>query len=82
MSARLALDSSLHGQTLGGALLADALERIVEATATIAARFMVVDAIDANAAGFYEHPGFRAIPDTQRLVQKVSDIAAALQHGR
>ena len=77
--ARLALDESVPGQKLGGVLLADALDRIVEATATIAARFVVVDAINANAFAFYEHYGFRAIPGTQRLVQKVSDIAAALQ---
>ena len=79
--ARLALDESVPGQKLGGVLLADALDRIVEATATIAARFVVVDAINANAFAF-EHYGFRAIPGTQRLVQKVSDIAAALQERR
>ena len=80
--ARLALDQSVQGHKLGGALLADALGRIVEATATIAARFVVVDAIDANAVRFYEHHGFRTIPGTQRLVQKVSDIVAALQERR
>jgi hypothetical protein len=36
--ARLALDKSLHGQGSGGVLLADALERIVVATQTVAAR--------------------------------------------
>lgn len=77
-TARLALDQSVQGQKLGGVLLADALGRIVAATATIAARLVVVDAIDANAVRFYEHHGFRAIPGTQRLIQKVSDIAAAL----
>lgn len=76
--ARLALDRSLHGQGLGGALLADALGRVVAATETVAARFVVVDAIDEPAASFYEYHGFRRIPDTRRLVQKISDIAAAL----
>lgn len=76
--ARLALDRSLHGQGLGGALLADALGRVVAATETVAARFVVVDAIDEPAAIFYEYHGFRRIPDTRRLVQKISDIAAAL----
>ncbi len=80
--ARLALDARLHRQKLGGALLSEALGRIVEATEIIGARFVVVDAIDENAVEFYEHYGFRAIPDTQRLVQKVSDIAAALQDVR
>lgn len=77
--ARLALDRSLHGQGWGGVLLSDALERIVAATALVAARFVVVDALHEQAAAFYEHYGFQRIPDTLRLVQKVSDIAAALQ---
>jgi len=77
--ARLALDKTLHGQGLGGVLLADALRRIVVATQTVAARFVVVDAIDEAAHRFYGHHGFRAIPDTMRLVQKISDVAAALE---
>jgi len=77
--ARLALDKTLHGQDLGGALLADGLTRVVVATQTAAARFVVVDAIDESAAAFYEHHGFRRIPETGRLVQKISDVAAALE---
>lgn len=50
----------------------------MEATKVVAARFVVVDAIDDEAARFYEHYGFRAIPGTMRLVQKLSDVAAAL----
>jgi GNAT superfamily N-acetyltransferase len=80
--ARLALDTSLQSRKLGGALLAEALGRIVAATETVAARFVVVDAIDENAVRFYEHHGFRVIPGSQRLVQKVSDIAAALAVAR
>jgi GNAT superfamily N-acetyltransferase len=76
--ARLALDRSLQGQGLGGVLLSEALGRIVAATEVIAARFVVVDAIDETAAGFYQHHGFRPIPGSLRLIQKVSDIAAAL----
>ena len=79
--ARLALDKTLQGQGLGGVLLADALARIVEATQTVAARFVVVDAIDEPAVAFYEHHGFRRIPGAGRLVQKTSDIAAAVQAG-
>ncbi|GAA0730064.1 hypothetical protein Drose_33380 [Dactylosporangium roseum] len=76
--ARLALDKTLHGQGHGGVLLSDALHRIVVATQTVAARFVVIDAIDGAAHGFYQHHGFREIPGSMRLVQKVSDIAAAL----
>jgi hypothetical protein len=50
----------------------------VVATDIVAARFVVVDALHEKAAGFYQHHGFRRIPDTLRLIQKVSDIAAAL----
>jgi len=77
--ARLALDQSLQGQGLGGVLLADALERIVVATQTVAARIVVVDALHERAATFYENFGFTRIPGTLRLVQKVSDVAAALR---
>jgi GNAT superfamily N-acetyltransferase len=77
--ARLALDVTLHGQGHGGTLLAEAMSRAVLAAESAGARFVVVDAIDEDAARFYQHHGFRAIPDTRRLIQKVSDIAAALR---
>ena len=77
--ARLAIDAQLQGQRLGGALLADALKRVVAATDLVAARFVVVDALDENAAKFYEHHGFRPIPGTLRLVQKISSVLAALE---
>lgn len=79
--ARLALDSRLQGEGLGSVVLAEALGRLVEATKAVAARFVVVDAIDAEAARFYEHHGFRPIPGTVRLVQKLSDVAAAVGGG-
>ena len=77
--ARLALDAALHGQGHGGTLLAEAMSRAVLAAESVGARFVVVDAIDEDAVRFYQHHGFRAIPDTRRLLQKVSDIAAALR---
>lgn len=78
--ARLALHRKLQRQKLGGELLWDALARAVIASETAAARLVVVDAIDETAARFYMHHGFMAIPeDHHRLVQKISDIAAALQ---
>ncbi len=73
--ARLALHQSLHGRGLGGTLLADAASRVVAATDIVAARFVVVDAIDERAAAFYSHYGFERIPDTHRLVRKISDLA-------
>jgi GNAT superfamily N-acetyltransferase len=76
---RLALDKRLHGQGLGGALLADALGRVVDATRVVAARFVVVDALDEQAVAFYAHFGFRRVPGALRLVQKLGDVAAALE---
>lgn len=77
--ARLALDRSLHGQGLGGVLLWEALIRVVAATEIVAARLVVVDALHEHAAQFYEHHGFRRIPNTLRHVQKISDIARAIK---
>jgi GNAT superfamily N-acetyltransferase len=74
----LALDKFIHGQGLGGALLADALTRAAIAAENVGARFVVADAIDETAANFYQRHGFRRVPDTLRLVQKMSDIAAVL----
>lgn len=76
--ARLALSESLRGSGLGAVLLADALERIVDATQTVAARLVVVDAIHERVAQFYETLGFRRIPNSLLLVQKITDIEAAL----
>lgn len=79
--ATLALDKSLQGSGNGGILLVDALRRILIATEQVAARFVVVDAIHEEAAAFYAKHGFTRIPDTLRLVQKVSDIATSLALG-
>ncbi len=53
---RLAVDQAFKGQGLGGALLADALTRVVHSD--IAAYALVVDAKDNVAADFYRHHGF------------------------
>jgi ribosomal protein S18 acetylase RimI-like enzyme len=59
---RLAVDHEFKGQGLGGALLADALERA--ARSEIAAFVLVVDAKDEAAADFFKHHGFMALPDS------------------
>ena len=58
---RLAIDHRFKGKGLGGALLADALERAQRAE--IAAFALVVDAKDELAAAFYRHHGFTALPE-------------------
>ena len=72
--ARVAPHHELHGQGLGGTLLADASRRIVDATDIVAARFVVVDAISDEAASFYTHYGYRPLPGTRRLIRKISDL--------
>ena len=57
---RLAVYRAFKGKGQGSALLADALDRAVRAE--IAARALMVDAKD-DAAAFYQHHGFIALPD-------------------
>ena len=76
--ARLALDSSLRGLGYGGLLLAEAMSRAVRAAESAGARYLVVDAVDERAAGFYIHHGFHLIPGSLRLVRRVTDVAAAV----
>lgn len=59
---RLAVDQAFKGQGLGGALLADALDRA--ARSEIAAHALMVEAKDEAAAAFYRHHGFIALPDS------------------
>ncbi|OIQ86024.1 mycothiol acetyltransferase [mine drainage metagenome] len=59
---RLAVDQAFKGQGLGGALVADALDRA--ARSEIAACALMVDAKDDVAAAFYRHHGFITLPDS------------------
>ena len=59
---RLAVDQAYKGQGLGGALLADALDRAVRSE--IAAYALIMDAKDQSIAAFYLHHGFMALPDS------------------
>lgn len=63
---------------MGDVLVADALERIINATQTVAARLVVVDALHERVARFYESLGFRRLPGSLLLVQKITDVEAAL----
>lgn len=57
---RLAVDLSFKRRGLGGALLADALERANRSE--IASYALMADAKDETAAAFYRHHGFIALP--------------------
>ncbi|HZE17673.1 MAG TPA: GNAT family N-acetyltransferase, partial [Mycobacterium sp.] len=63
--ARLAVDRSQQGKGVGAMLLAEALRKAVAAGEVAAARLIVVDAVDEDAAAFYERYGFvriRCVP--------------------
>lgn len=77
---RLAVDTRVRGQGLGRYLLEEALGLTLQLARTgpVAFRLFVTDAIDADAASFYEHFGFsrlsedfpcRMVLDLRPLVQ-------------
>ena len=74
--ARLALDKTLHGRGLGSVLLADCLVRIAATAENVGMRFVVVDAIDDQAAAYYRAHGFSDTPTPHRLVRKMSSVLA------
>ncbi|GAA3657851.1 GNAT family N-acetyltransferase [Lentzea roselyniae] len=77
--AKLALDQDLHGQGHGGELLHDALTKAVEAADIVSGRLIAVDAIDDQAAAFYQHYGFRPVANnSRRLVIKVATVKLEL----
>jgi GNAT superfamily N-acetyltransferase len=56
--ARLAVDQSVQGQGLARALLADAFERVAQASEQIGVRGILVQAASPAATAFYLHMGF------------------------
>jgi len=59
---RLAVDQSWRGMGLGVALLQNAVARIIDASAILGIRGLIVHAISADAKAFYEYHGFIASP--------------------
>ncbi len=73
---RLAIDSSFQGQGLGSGLLVDAATRIMRSD--IGAHFLIVDALDDQAALFYQHHGMRRIPNMEhRLFIPLASLATS-----
>jgi len=62
---RLALDQRYQARKLGGVLLRNALKKSLEIAEEIASCGVVVDAIDDDARGFYEHFGFTRLLDQE-----------------
>lgn len=57
--ARLAVDATAQGFGIGAGLLQDALLRVHNAAQSLGIRGILVDALDEEAAAFYEKFGFR-----------------------
>ncbi len=80
--ARLAVDRASQGRGFGALLLAEALRRAVAAGEAAAARLVVVDAIDQQAAQFYARHGFIAVPEySSRLYRRMKDVRMSLESG-
>ncbi len=81
--ARLAVDRREQGKGIGALLLAEALRKAAAAGEAAAARLVVVDAVDDDAARFYERHGFVPVPGhQQRLYRRMKDIRASLDQAR
>ncbi|SOC88547.1 Predicted acetyltransferase [Curtobacterium sp. 314Chir4.1] len=76
---RLAVDLAFQGLGLGASLLQDALVKSIEASRLVGARAVIVNAIDDEAAAFYERFGFAVIPETSRCMYLlVADAEATI----
>ena len=75
---RLAVTKSYQGQGLGSILLADALQRIVQASQVMAVYAVVVDALNEQAAEFYQQFGFITLPSQPLKLFLPMDTAIAL----
>lgn len=74
---RLAIDARFQRHGLGSALLADAATRILRSD--IGAHFLIVDALDDQAALFYQHHGMRRVPEMEhRLFIPLATLAHSL----
>jgi ribosomal protein S18 acetylase RimI-like enzyme len=77
--ARLAVDQSQQGRGVGAMLLAEALRKAIAAGEVAAARLIVVDAVDEDAAAFYQRYGFVRTPENPlRLYRRMKDVRASL----
>lgn len=79
---QLATDTGWSGQGIGTGLLKHALQRCVQASRLIGGRALMVNAVDEEAARFWERRGFMPSRDDPLvLLRGISDIAATLVSG-
>jgi ribosomal protein S18 acetylase RimI-like enzyme len=66
---RLAVDAKFQGKGLGSILLADACQKVSQASAVLAVAGIIVDAKDDAAIAFYAHFGFTPLEGhTDRMI--------------
>lgn len=70
---RLAVNTHFQGKGLGAILLADACQKIANASATLAVAGVIVDTKDETAVSFYQHYDFIPLPGkANRLLLPIS----------
>jgi len=74
---RLARDERVKGTGLGELLLADAIQRVLAASRSLAVFAIIVDAKDDRVADFYSSFGFRPFPLNARRLFLPTDTAVA-----
>lgn len=78
--ARLAIDLNFKGQSLGKALLKDALLRSLNVANEIGVKAVLVHALDNEAIAFYEKFGFQQMPKQENtLMLSIYNIEKLLQ---
>jgi len=76
---QLATDTGWSGQGIGTGLMKHALQRCVQASRLIGGRALMVNAVDEEAARFWERRGFMPSRDDPLvLLRAIADIAASL----
>lgn len=76
---QLATDTEWAGRGVGTGLLKHALTRCVEASRLIGGRALVVNAVDPDAAVFWQRRGFMPSRDDELvLFRSIADIAASI----
>ncbi|MGD9981129.1 MAG: GNAT family N-acetyltransferase [Hyphomonadaceae bacterium] len=78
--ARLGVDAREQGQGIGRDLLADAMRRALQAARIIGARALLIHALDADAATFYEALGMKRLkaPEEATFFITMKEMRAGL----
>jgi len=77
---RLAVDKEFQGRGLGGDLLIHALKMAVRTAERVASAVVEVDTASDEARSFYEHFGFRRLPDDQlHLYLPIADARVVVE---